>query len=130
MALLSWIAAYRTTSSAKTLSQGLESQQLALQAQGDETLVTLRDARSGLQSVRNYVDNLKKTQEALYHEIRMVNDMFEAESSSDMPAQPRRGSPDTLVKSWMQHRRMALEHKIKNLKDFVQQESREQVIKR
>ena len=80
--------------------------------------------------MRQYVDVLKRTQDALYHEIRMVNELFEAESSLDMPNSPRRGSSDKLVKSWMQHRQDALRHKIDNLKEFIQQESRDQVIER
>lgn len=130
LAVVSCIAAYRTTTEAKTISQSLEAQQTALRLQGDETTLTLKDARMGLQSMRTYVDSLKKTQEALYHEIRMVNEMFEAESASDMPPSPKRGSPDTLVKSWMKHRQDALEHKIENLKAFIQQESRDQVIEK
>lgn len=130
MALISWIAAYTTTSGAQDVARNLETQQLALKVQGDETLATLRDARLGLQSERKYVDNLKKTQEALYHEIRMVNEMFEAESSVEMPESPRRGSPDFMVLSWMEHRRHALENKIQNLKQFIQEDSRKQVVER
>ena len=103
---------------------------MALKIQGDETFSTLKDAREGLKSIRGYVDNLKQTQDALYHEIRMVNEMFEAESASDMPDSPMRGSSDGLVESWMQHRQDALNLKIKNLKEFIQQDSREQVIEK
>lgn len=108
----------------------MEAQQIALKLQGDETFQTLQDAREGLKSVRAYVANLKKTQEALYHEIRMVNEMFEAEPSGEMPQSPVEGSSDGLVKSWMQHRQDALKNKIKNLKEFIQQESRMQVIEK
>ena len=103
---------------------------MTLKVQGEETVSMLRDGREGLKSVRQYVDVLKRTQDALYHEIRMVNELFEAESSLDMPNSPRRGSSDKLVKSWMQHRQDALRHKIDNLKEFIQQESRDQVIER
>ncbi|MFK8165297.1 MAG: hypothetical protein AB8H12_22815 [Lewinella sp.] len=108
----------------------MEIQQMALKIQGEDTLATLKDAREGLKSIRQYVDGLKQAQDALYHEIRMVNEMFEAESSTEMPDSPRRGSSDKLVQSWMQHRQDALRHKIDNLKDFIQQESRDQVIER
>jgi len=127
---LSSIFAYRTTSRARVVTGVLESQQMALKLQTDETFATLKDAREGLKSLRSFVDGLKRTQDALYHEIRMVNEMFEAESAADMPASPARGSSDNLVEAWMQHRQDALFHKIKNLKEFIQQESREEVIKR
>ena len=130
LGVVSCIASYRASNRATALAANLEGQQMALRIQGEETLATLKDSREGLKNIRQYVDGLKQTQDALYHEIRMVNEMFEAESSSEMPDSPRRGSSDTLVQSWMQHRQDALQHKIHNLKRFIQQESRDQVIER
>lgn len=130
LVVVSGIAAYKVSNNARDLADNLEGQQMALKIQGDETFATLKDAREGLKSMRDYVEGLKRTQDALYHEIRMVNEMFEAESSSEMPASPMRGSSDGLVESWMQHRQDALKLKIKNLKEFIQQESRVQVIEK
>ncbi|CAB9509135.1 expressed unknown protein [Seminavis robusta] len=130
VACVSMIGAYKASHAAKNIAANLEGQQIALKIQGDETFATLKDAREGLKAVRKYVDGLKRTQDALYHEIRMVNEMFEAESASDMPDSPMRGSSDELVQSWMQHRQDALTYKINNLKDFIQQESRQQVIEK
>jgi len=130
LGVASCLTAYRASSRAAELADKLEGQQYALRVQGEDTLATLKDAREGLKTVREYNDALKQTQEALYHEIRMVNEMFEAESTAEMPSSPRRGSPDKLVESWMDHRQVALKHKINNLQEFVQQESRDQVIAR
>jgi hypothetical protein len=112
------------------IAESLEGEQTALKMQGYETFDTLKDAREGLKAIRKHVDGLKRTQDALYHEIRMVNEMFEAESSSDMLDSPKRGSSEVLVQAWMQHRQDALKQKIKNLKQFIQQESREAVIQK
>lgn len=130
LAVSSCVGAYQAGKNARSMADNLEGQQMALKIQGDETFATLKDSREGLNSVRSYVDGLKRTQDALYHEIRMVNEMFEAESASDMPDSPVRGSSDNLVQSWMQHRQDALKLKIRNLKAFIQQESRQQVIER
>lgn len=123
LAAISWMYAYKDTYQTRILKDNLETQQMALKIQGEETYATLQDAREGLKNVRAYVANLKQTQDALYHEIRMVNEMFEAESSGEMPESPREGSSDSLVQSWMQHRQTALKNKIKNLKEYIQQES-------
>lgn len=130
LGVASCIAANRASNRALSLAETMEVQQMSLRIQGEDTLSTLKDGREGLKSVRQYVGVLKQTQDALYHEIRMVNEMFEAESSSEMPNSPRRGSSDKLVQSWMQHRQDALELKIGNLKNFIQQESRDLVTDR
>ena len=130
LGVLSCVSSYRASNTALSLAEKMEVQQMALKIQSEDTLATLKDAREGLKSIRQYVDGLKQTQDALYHEIRMVNEMFEAESSAEMPDSPRRGSSDKLVQSWMQHRQDALRQKIENLKEFIQQESRDQVIGR
>lgn len=128
LAAISCICAYRATGQTRLISENLGAQQMALRLQGEETYATLQDAREGLKNVRAYVAKLKETQDALYHEIRMVNEMFEAEPSGEMPESPVRGSSENLVTSWMQHRQDALRNKIKNLKEFIQQDSRNEVV--
>ncbi|KAG7359042.1 cyclophilin type peptidyl-prolyl cis-trans isomerase [Nitzschia inconspicua] len=137
--VFSWIRAIQFRSGSFDVLVSLNSEFESLSSQRSQTWKLLMDAKKNHNNVMKQQKKLKKTQRLFDHEIRMIEELYEADTSdsSDLPEIP----PETMAKfknrksagvaaSWIEHRQEALLHKIYSLQSHIQEESRQNVIQK
>jgi hypothetical protein len=125
-AAVSWIMALRMNAQANELITDLTSQEQENRFQMDQELTAYRETKIEATKSKKQIAKLKKARSALEHEIRMLRALT-ADGEKMMTA-PSRGADELLVKSWLSNRRGKLQHKIKIMQSFLQEESRKSVL--
>jgi cyclophilin family peptidyl-prolyl cis-trans isomerase len=139
LTIFSWTRAIQYRSSSFDVISNLDIEFAAMSSQKTQTWKLLREARKNRDSIAKQQKKLKKTQRLFGHELRMMEELYEADKSdtSDMAKIP----PETMTKfknrksagvaaSWIEHRQEALLQKIYNLQAHIQEESRQQVLQK
>lgn len=134
---LSWMRAYTFRSGSLDLLSAMDVEVEALTYQGQETSRLLREARRSRDALLKQMSSLKKTQKLFRHEVRMLEELYEAEVSSHKDDVP---IPSSTVKTfdkrksanvaanWVEQRHDVLLHKIYNLQSYVMRESYNSVV--
>mmetsp|Transcript_18506 Transcript_18506/g.44646 ORF Transcript_18506/g.44646 Transcript_18506/m.44646 type:complete len:492 (+) Transcript_18506:275-1750(+) len=136
---LSWLHAFRGRSMNFDLISALDVEREALGLQGDTTSKLFKEAQRSRSTLYSKVAKLRKTQRLFQHELRMIDELYEAEVSShadDVPIPQetiekfeKRKSANVAAK-WIGQRQDALLHKIYNLQTYVQKDSYKKVIEK
>jgi len=126
-ALLSWITARLFTADYSSIIADLENEVLITTAQMQHLIDDLDLLKGKVASERRILKKLKKTGDALDHEVRMFGELAESGSSS-MPKQ--KPNNKNLIKGWLSHRRQVLYDKIDNLQRYLQASSRTTVLEK
>lgn len=137
--VLSWIRAIQYRSGSFDVIRALNSDFLALSSQKSQTWKLLLDAKKNQNNISKQQLQLKRTQRLFGHEMRMIEELYEADTSNagDLAEIP----PETMAKfknrksagvasAWLDHRQEALLHKIYTLQAHIQEESRKRVIEK
>jgi cyclophilin family peptidyl-prolyl cis-trans isomerase len=139
LTVFSWTRAIQYRSGSFEVISTLEAEFEGMSSQKTQTWKLLQEARKNRNNIAKQQKKLKKTQRLFGHEMRMIEELYEADNpdAMDVAAIP----PATMAKfknrksagvtaSWIEHRREALLHKIYNLQAFIQEESRQRVVQK
>lgn len=127
-AAVSWLMALRLNAEANSLIKDLTGQEQSHRFHMDQELTAFRAASSESAKSKKHISKLKKTRSALEHEIRMLKTL--TADGEQMVSAPRRGANENLVKNWLANRQGKLEQKIVGMQRFLQEGSRESVLKK
>jgi hypothetical protein len=130
--VLSWIGAFKHNNSLSQISFGLDAERSALVLQGEDAFRTLKDAKESKLTLDRRIETLKRTQELLKHEVRMSEEMFEVHSSQKNPElrELLDNQKSGVVMNWVQQRQEGLHRKMLHLQQYIQDDSRRQVIEK
>jgi cyclophilin family peptidyl-prolyl cis-trans isomerase len=139
LTIFSWIRAIQYRSGSFEVIETLNAEFASLASQKSQTWKLLMEAKKNQNNVAKQQKQLKKTQRLFGHEMHMIEELYEADTSDvgDVAEIP----PETMAKfknrksagvaaSWIQHRQEALLHKIYSLQAYIQEESRQRVLQK
>lgn len=136
---LSWFRAFSFRSANFDLISSLDNELEALVVQGGATVQLLKEAQRSRSTLYAKVATLKKTQRLFQHELRMIEELYEAEASShtdDVPIPQEtidkfeKRKSASVASKWIEQRQEALLHKVYNLQTYVRKESYAKVIEK
>ncbi|KAL3910977.1 MAG: hypothetical protein SGILL_007468, partial [Bacillariaceae sp.] len=139
LTLFSWLLAFRSRSGSFELLSAIDFEMESLSLQKSHTWKMLKDARKNRDAVAKQQRKLKKTQRLFEHESRMLEELYEADTSeekdlAEIPeetwAKFKNRKSAGIAASWIEHRQEALLHKVYGLQAFIQDESRQRVIQK
>ena len=139
LTFFSWIRAFQYRCSSFELMAAMDSEMESLTLQKSHTWKMLKEARKNRDGVTKQQKKLKKTQRLFEHEMRMLEELYEADTSeekdlAEIPeetwAKFKNRKSAGITTSWIEHRQEALLHKIYGLQAFIEQESRQRVIQK
>lgn len=128
-AIVSWIMALRLHGEAKALIVNLESQEQTHLFHMDQELTTYKDTKSETTKSKKQISKLKKAKLALEHEVRTFQALNEDGEHMSLVVPPK-GAEETIVKSWLVQRRGKLQRKIRSMQRFLQEASKQAVLKK
>jgi cyclophilin family peptidyl-prolyl cis-trans isomerase len=139
LTIFSWTRAIQYRSNSFDVISMLETEFEATSSQKTQTWKLLQEARKNRDNIANEQKKLKKTQRLFGHEMRMMEELYEADKSD--AADVAKIPPETMAKfknrksagvaaSWIGHRRESLLHKIYSLQAYIQEESRQRVLQK
>jgi cyclophilin family peptidyl-prolyl cis-trans isomerase len=127
LVVLSWFSAFRFNDRLTQISVGLDLEQEFLAFQRGESYRILGDATRKKDVILQQRKKLKRTKELFDHELRMKEEVFEDEYLVAHLQRPYR-RPSGVALTWIQQRQETLYKKIYELQDYIQEQSRHQVI--
>jgi cyclophilin family peptidyl-prolyl cis-trans isomerase len=131
MVVVSWYKAVQQKGVLTEAMMGVEYQRDQLKLQQEENIRLLEQARETKNQLERKKRKLERTHDALLHERRMNEEVYEMKVSSDpeisrILSTKRSGT----VTTWIQQRQQGLRHKIETLQSYIQDQSRKQILKK
>jgi cyclophilin family peptidyl-prolyl cis-trans isomerase len=136
---MSWVRAIQFHTTSMNVMTTLEAEIEAMTLQNDQSWKLLKETRKSRDALSKQFKKLKRTKHLLSHELKMIEELYEADESSNGTLQEI--PPETLAKfknrksagvksEWVQHRQETLLHKIYHLQAVVQNESKQRVLQK
>ncbi|GKZ00236.1 hypothetical protein MPSEU_000976500 [Mayamaea pseudoterrestris] len=101
------------------------STQFAIDSQYKSQLASFKDFQIKLRNTKTAIETMKKTGEALEHELQVINEL--EEGAEPVEARPKNRA---LVDKWLHHRQDALRRRMEYLQQYIQGFSKQQVLDR
>jgi cyclophilin family peptidyl-prolyl cis-trans isomerase len=139
LTIFSWIRAIQHRYASVDIMAALDSEIESLTLQKSHTWKLLKEARNNRDGVAKQQKQLKRTQRLFEHEIRMIEELYEADTSekgdlAEIPeetwAKFQNRKSAGIASSWIEHRQEALLHKIYGLQAHIQYESKLRVLQK
>lgn len=127
-ATVSWIASRLFIGDLSSTVAPLENNVVAIKAQMMHLMDDLDIVERYMNEERQHLNKLKKTRNALEHEIRLVSAVETASGTRIRPAP--RADDEQLIKGWLSHRHDSLLYKIVHLQRYLQSSSRKAVLEK
>jgi hypothetical protein len=124
-AIISWIVAKFSGVDVSAVSN-LENETIVINSQLVHFKQDLKSLQKKVANEKSLLNKLKRTKNALNHEVRMFTELKETGSTA-MKQKPK--NADT-IKEWLKHRRDGLVNKIHILQRYLQARSRDMVLER
>jgi hypothetical protein len=125
IAIISWIVAKFSGVDVSVVSN-LENETIVINSHIIHLKQDLKSLQKKIANEKNLLSKLKRTRNALNHEVRMFTELKETGSTA-MKQKPKNANT---IKEWLQHRRDGLLSKIQILQRYLQARSRDMVLER
>ena len=129
--IISWVKAIQQKNALSEATMGVEYQRDQVFLQREENLRLLQQAKDTQNQQERKLRKLERTHDALLHERRMNEEVYEMKVSTDpelkeLLSQKKSGT----VTTWIQQRQQGLRHKLEMLEEYIQDQSRKQVLQK